>query len=94
MESYLIEVPHEATEAACVNAVRIFLETGSHFLVNADWGCEDGEYRAWMLVDVESREQALHIIPPRLRADAKVTRLRKFTREDINEYLETGYIEP
>jgi hypothetical protein len=94
MDTYLIEVPHEATEAACVNAVKIFLETGSHFLVNADWGCEDGEHKAWMLVDVDSKEQALRIIPPALRVDAKITKLRKFTRKDINEYLETGYIEP
>ncbi len=28
METYLVEVPHEATEAACTNAFRIFLETG------------------------------------------------------------------
>lgn len=94
MNTYLIEVPHEATEAACINAVRIFLETGSHFLVKADWGCEDGEHKAWMLVDVDSREQAMHIIPPALRGDAKITKLRKFTREDVNRYMETGYIAP
>jgi hypothetical protein len=94
MGTYLIEVPHEATEAACANAVKIFLETGSHFLANADWGCEDDEHKAWLLVDVDSREQALHIIPPGLRANARIVKLRKFTREDINEYLETGYIEP
>jgi len=51
MEKYLIEVPHEATKAACVNAVRVFLQTGSHFLANADWGCHDGEHKAWLLVE-------------------------------------------
>ena len=42
MEKILIEIPHEATEAACVNAVKIFCQTGSHFLADADWdaGCE------------------------------------------------------
>jgi hypothetical protein len=94
METYLIEVPHDATEAACAKAIKIFLESGSHFLVNADWGCEDDEHKAWMLVDVDGREQAMHIVPPGLRANAKITRLRKFTREDINEYLETGHIVP
>ena len=64
METYLIEVPHEATEAACAKAIKIFLESGSHFLVNADWGCEDQEHKAWMQVDVDSREQAMHIVPP------------------------------
>ena len=94
METYLIEVPHDATEAACAKAIKIFLESGSHFLVNADWGCEDDEHKAWMLVDVDSREQAMHIVPPGLRSNAKITRLRKFTREDMNEYLETGHIVP
>ena len=37
MEKYLIEVPHEATKSECVNAVRVFLETDSHFLRQADW---------------------------------------------------------
>jgi len=38
MGKYLIEVPHEATKSACINAVRVFLQTGSHFLRQADWG--------------------------------------------------------
>ncbi len=46
MAKFLIEVPHEATESECINAVRIFYQTGSHFLTNAEWGCEDGEHKA------------------------------------------------
>ena len=42
MGKYLIEVPHEASESACVNAVQVFMQTGSHFLAKADWGCHDG----------------------------------------------------
>ena len=90
MEKFLIEVPHEASEAACINAVKIFLETGSHFLSNADWGCVDGEHKAWMVVDVETKEQALQILPAAYRSDAKITKLIKFTREDVDEYLTTG----
>jgi hypothetical protein len=36
MARFLIEVPHESDTVACAHAVRVFLETGSHFLTNAD----------------------------------------------------------
>jgi hypothetical protein len=94
MDKYLIEVPHEATETACINAVKVFLETGSHFLANADWGCEDDEHKAWLLVDVNSKKEAEMIIPPAFRHVARITRLKKFTRKDVTEYLETGHVRP
>ena len=90
MEKFLIEVPHEASEAACVNAVKIFLETGSHFLSNADWGCDDGEHKAWLIVDVPTKQQAVQILPPAYRSTAKITKLVRFTQEDVNEYKKTG----
>ena len=83
MEKYLIEVPHEATESACVNAVRVFLETGSHFLAHADWGCLDGEHKAWMVVDVENKNMALQIVPPAFRSKTKIIKLHTFTREEM-----------
>ena len=64
MPKYLVEVQHEATKDACERAIRIFLETGSHFMTNADWGCEDGEHKAWFVLDTESKEDARTILPP------------------------------
>ena len=87
MEKYLIEVPHEASETDCVNAVKVFFETGSHFLANADWGCNDGEHSAWLHVEVDSKEQARMILPPAFRSKAKITQLNKFTREEMEAYL-------
>ena len=94
MDKFLIEVPHEATEAACINAIRIFNESGSHFLSNADWGCEDGEHKAWMVVEVNTRKEARRILPSRYRSEAKIVRLRKFTRKDLEEYEKTGHVVP
>ena len=42
MQRYLIEVPHEPEELACARVIQTFLDTGSHYLTHADWGCEDG----------------------------------------------------
>ena len=88
MEKYLIEVPHEETEAACINAVRVFYQTGSHFLSKADWGCHDGEHKAWMLVEVENKEQARQIVPPAYRSEAKIILLHKFTKQEMDNIEE------
>ena len=64
MDRHLIEVPHDETELACARVVQSFLETGSHYLTNADWGCEDGDHRAWVIVEAESKEEARMIVPP------------------------------
>ena len=89
MEKYLIEVPHEATKTACVNAVQVFLQTGSHFLANADWGCHDGEHKAWLVVKVENKDQARQIVPPAFRSKAKIVLLHTFTREEMDNIEET-----
>ena len=58
MARYLIEVPHEANFTACSHAVEVFMKTGSHFLTHADFGCADGEHKAWLTVEVDSRTLA------------------------------------
>jgi len=87
MPRFLIEVPHEEEITACARVVQIFLATGSHFLTHADWGCMDGEHSAWIIVDVDSKEDARSIVPPQFRADAKIIGLNKFAMDEINEIL-------
>ena len=88
MAKCLIEVPHAAEVEACARTVQIFLKTGSHFLSHADWGCTDGVHKAWIVADVEDKTEACSIVPPALRHDAKVTRLNKFTMEEIDDILQ------
>ena len=76
MPKFFVEVPHEATKEACDRAIKMFLETGSHFMTNADWGCEDGEHKAWFTLEIEDKESILRIIPPDLRRGAKIVGLR------------------
>jgi hypothetical protein len=85
MKKYLIEVPHGADKKACDNAIKVFLETGSHFLTHADWGCMDGEHKAWLMVEVENKDEARFILPPFFRSSAKITELVTFTAKDIVE---------
>ena len=87
MPKFLIEVTHEAEVVACARVVEVFLKTGSHFLTNADWGCLDNQHSAWILVEVDSKEEALQIVPPAFRSQAKIVQLNKFTMEVIEEIL-------
>lgn len=86
-QRYLIEVPHEEARVACARAVDVFLRTGSHFLSNADWGCRDGVHKSWIIVDVDSKDEARAIVPPAFRAQAKIVKLNAFTLPEIEEIL-------
>ena len=87
MARFLIEVPHEAEKLACTRAVQALLSRGSHYVTNADFGCMDGEHKGWLIVEMESREEARFIVPPVYRANAKIVRLNKFTLEELDELL-------
>ena len=88
MKKFLIEVPHGNNKRDCINAVRIFLQTGSHFLAKAEWGCFDGVHNAWLIVEVENKDQARQIVPPAFRSQARIMGLNTFTREDIDNMLD------
>jgi hypothetical protein len=88
MSRFLIEVPHENKKEACERAIQVFLESGSHFMTNADWGCHDDEHKAWFVVDLDSKEEARSILPPHFRHDAKIITLEKFTIDDLELTME------
>jgi hypothetical protein len=81
MPRFLIEVEHDEDAVACTKAVEVFLRTGSHFLTHADWGCKDNEHKAWILVELDSRGEALNIGPADFRGRARVIQLNKFVLE-------------
>ena len=88
MARFLIEIPHEEATVACARVVDVFLKTGSHYLSTADWGCKDGVHKSWMVVDVDTKEDALRIVPPAFRAHAKVVQLNAFTMKEIESILQ------
>jgi hypothetical protein len=62
----------------------VFLRTGSHFLTHADWGCKDEIHKAWFIAEVDTRQEALAIVPPEYRGAAHVVMLTRFTPEDLD----------
>jgi hypothetical protein len=87
MSKYLIEIPHGSNKMVCLHSVSILLSSGSHFITNADWGCLDGEHKAWFFMDVNSKDEVLRVIPPAYRKDAKITQLNKFKLNDVEELI-------
>ena len=87
MPKFLIEVPHESDAVGCARAVQVFLTTGSHFLTNAEWGCMDGVHSAWMIVEVESKAEALGIVPPAFRNGTRIVALIRFSLPRIESFL-------
>ena len=89
MARFLIEVPHFPEPVACTRAVHAVLSSGSHYVTHADWGCQDGEHKGWLIVDVESKEDARRIVPSEFRGDAKIVRLSRFSLQEIEDMLRT-----
>jgi hypothetical protein len=87
MPRFLVDVGHESETVACAHAVRVFLASGSHFLTHADWGCTDGVHRAWIIVEVDDKEEARAIVPPAFRSQARIVALNKWSMEQIDEIL-------
>ena len=87
MSRFLIEVPHADEPAECARVVEVFLRTGSHFLARAEWGCKDGDHKAWIIVDVDSKDDARAIVPSAFRREAKIVGLNTFTLNEIEGAL-------
>ena len=85
MARFLIELEHEATAQACMRAYDIILSSGSHFLTNVEWGCEDNEHYCWIIVDLESKDEVRSIIPPLYRNDARIVQLKHYKPEDFKK---------
>jgi len=83
MPRYLIELSHGDEYAACVKALHAIEKFGSHYVTNADWGCRDGVHSGWLIAELPSRKEALLMIPPEFRDEARVVQLNRFTKQEI-----------
>jgi hypothetical protein len=87
MAKFLIEVPHESEVVSCARAIKVLLESGSHFLTHADFGCHDGVHKAWIVVDANSKEEARSFLPPVYRRQATIVQLCKFGLNELDDLI-------
>ena len=93
MHKYLIEIPHSNERLECLRSISILLSSGSHFITNADWGCIDGNHKAWFFMEADNKTEVLRIIPPAYRKDAIISQLTKFKLQEVQEMLKTHIAE-
>lgn len=79
MNRYLVESTHAAKD--CQHVMEQFVFHG--YIMNFDWGCEEGIHTGWTILESENESQALLSVPPRLRSHAHAIRVSKFTPEKI-----------
>jgi hypothetical protein len=87
MARFLIEVPHEADTRECALAAKILISSGSHYLTHAEFGCMDGEHKAWIIVEADSKEEVRFVVPSIFRPRAKIIQLNKFSLDELDELL-------
>jgi len=87
MPRFYIEIPHAKEKMACLKAIKVLQETGSHFLTNAEYGCMDGDHTARIFVEVDNKQDALTIVPRAYRQSARVVALNRFSPQQIDELL-------
>lgn len=85
MPRFLIEVSHDSEHEGCVRALHALVTLGSHYVTQADWGCKHGVHKGWMIVELDSKDDAQRIVPPSLRKDFRVVELNKFTEQEIKD---------
>src|ERR1700712_4261516 len=89
MATYLIEIPHSENTFECKQVIKLFVESGSHLLANADWGCKSGVHKSWFINEFDGKEEALQVVPPFLRHSASIIELTKFNKTDIIQFANT-----
>ena len=90
MPNYLIEIPHSENAFECKQIIKLFVESGSHLLANAHWGCKSGIHKSWFISDFNSAADAVQIVPPLLRHTANIIELTTFTKSDIQQFANTN----
>ena len=88
MPKFYIEIPHEEEKVACLRAIKVLQETGSHFITNAAYGCTDGDHTARLIIELDSKKDALMVVPRAYRDQARVIELNSFSVEEIKRLLE------
>ena len=56
-------------------------------MTHADYGCEDGEHKAWMIVELDDKAAARAVLPPAYRAQAKIVKLITPTFKDLQDAI-------
>lgn len=87
MDKYLIEIKNGGDTASCLRSIQSFLSSRTHFVTSVEWGCLEGEKKAWLIIKTGNKDDAMRIIPSAYRQNARITKLHRFTGKEIKETM-------
>ena len=83
MPQYLVQLTHEDEHIACVRALETIERQGSHLLTHLNWGCKDGIHSGWLIGEFASHDEAMQIVPPQFREEARIVEVEQFSKDQI-----------
>ncbi|HRI20453.1 MAG TPA: hypothetical protein PLA68_05845 [Panacibacter sp.] len=83
MNRYMVISGH--TSEGCRQAVKYFAEFHAGYITHFEWGCKDDDHNAYAIIEADSHEQALLVVPPLFRDKAKVIKLTYFYPKKTGE---------
>jgi hypothetical protein len=84
MKRYVIETPHKPED--CLKALDEELAKGTQVLGKFEYGCAAGDHTGYAIIDAETREDALDLVPTFLQDSAKIVEVGKFTADMIRSF--------
>lgn len=85
MDRYIVILPHTAED--CMKALKQIEAVGT--ITHFDWACKDGEHTGYVILEADSKAEAIMVVPTIQRPKAHVVKLTKFTPEDVRAMHET-----
>lgn len=86
MPRYFIESLHTPEE--CLRALDEVLAKGAEILAKFDFGCAAGDHTGYAIIEAQSHEDVMGIIPGSLRNKARIVEVDKFTPDQIRSFHE------
>ncbi len=84
MSLYMITSAHDPEE--CLDALERMQAKDSALLEEFVFGCREGDHTGYAILEAESRIRALSLLPETLQEDACITRVDRFTPDDIRSF--------
>jgi len=84
MKRYLIETPHKAED--CLKALDEELVKGPEVLGKFEYGCMAGDHTGYAIIDAQTRDDAVKLVPTFLQGRAKIVEVGKFTPDMIRSF--------
>jgi len=82
--TYLIKLPH--TVESCLASLDKISKENSKLLSKIEWGCMSGDHTGYLIVNSKDEKSALEILPASVRDQAKIEKVDKFTKEQIESF--------